>query len=131
MKEDFLEKSSNDEIFLLFFPIVVKFDRIENRLFSSITKLSRRNRRFDVNNEHVEKSKLFSTEQNIDFIRLFSISFFRQDLNSSSMYESGLAMSGLSCFINADLARDLANDIMSLVKRKKTSENLFGERSFV
>jgi AP-3 complex subunit delta-1 len=31
------------------------------------------------------------------------------------MYEAGLAMSGLSCFINADLARDLANDIMSLV----------------
>ena len=33
------------------------------------------------------------------------------------MYEVGLAMSGLSCFINADLARDLANDIMSLVKK--------------
>lgn len=31
------------------------------------------------------------------------------------MYEVGLAMSGLACFINADLARDLANDIMSLV----------------
>lgn len=32
------------------------------------------------------------------------------------MYEAGIAMSGLSCFINADLARDLANDIMSLVR---------------
>jgi AP-3 complex subunit delta-1 len=32
------------------------------------------------------------------------------------MYEAGIAISGLSCFINADLARDLANDIMSLVR---------------
>jgi AP-3 complex subunit delta-1 len=32
------------------------------------------------------------------------------------MYEAGIAMSGLSCFINVDLARDLANDIMSLVR---------------
>jgi AP-3 complex subunit delta-1 len=32
------------------------------------------------------------------------------------MYEAGIAMSGLSCFINGDLARDLANDIMSLVR---------------
>jgi AP-3 complex subunit delta-1 len=31
------------------------------------------------------------------------------------MYESGIAMSGLACFINPDLARDLANDIMTLV----------------
>lgn len=31
------------------------------------------------------------------------------------MYEAGLAMSGLSCFINGDLAHDLANDIMTLV----------------
>ena len=51
---------------------------------------------------------------------LFNFIFYRfiQDLNSSSMYESGLAMSGLSCFINVDLARDLANDIMTLVKQK-------------
>ena len=32
------------------------------------------------------------------------------------MYETGIAMSGLSCFVNGDLARDLANDIMSLVR---------------
>jgi AP-3 complex subunit delta-1 len=34
------------------------------------------------------------------------------------MYEAGIAMSGLSCFINVDLARDLANDIMSLVRNQ-------------
>jgi len=39
----------------------------------------------------------------------------RKDLNSQSQYEAGLALSGLSCFISADLARDLANDIMTLV----------------
>ena len=33
------------------------------------------------------------------------------------MYESATAMNGLSCFINVDLARDLANDIMTLVRR--------------
>jgi len=34
------------------------------------------------------------------------------------MYESGTAISGLSCFINGDLARDLANDIMTLVRNQ-------------
>jgi hypothetical protein len=34
------------------------------------------------------------------------------------MYESATAMSGLSCFINVDLARDLANDIMTLVRNE-------------
>ena len=33
------------------------------------------------------------------------------------MYAAGIAMSGLACFINEDLARDLANDIMSLVRK--------------
>ncbi|CAF1442722.1 unnamed protein product, partial [Rotaria sordida] len=37
------------------------------------------------------------------------------DLNSPSMYETGIAMSDLSCFINSDLARDLANEIMTLI----------------
>ncbi|CAF1267558.1 unnamed protein product [Rotaria sordida] len=38
----------------------------------------------------------------------------RKDLNSPSMYETGIAMSDLSCFINSDLARDLTNAIMTL-----------------
>ena len=32
-----------------------------------------------------------------------------------SQYDAGVAMSGLSCFITPDLARDLANDIMNHV----------------
>ena len=31
------------------------------------------------------------------------------------MYDAGVALNGLSCFITPDLARDLANDIMTLV----------------
>ena len=31
------------------------------------------------------------------------------------MYDAGVAMNGLSCFMTPDLARDLANDIMTLV----------------
>ena len=31
------------------------------------------------------------------------------------MYDAGVAISGLSCFMTPDLARDLANDIMTLV----------------
>ncbi len=41
------------------------------------------------------------------------------------MYEAGLAMSGLSCFINGDLAHDLANDIMTLVRNEFLSFGLF------
>lgn len=39
----------------------------------------------------------------------------RKDLNSQNQYDAGLALSALACFISADLARDLANDIMMLV----------------
>lgn len=39
----------------------------------------------------------------------------RKDLNSQNQYDAGLALNGLSCFISPDLARDLANDIMTLV----------------
>ena len=31
------------------------------------------------------------------------------------MYDAGVALNGLACFVSADLARDLANDIMTLV----------------
>lgn len=40
----------------------------------------------------------------------------RKDLNSQNQYDAGVALSGLSCFISADLSRDLANDIMTLVR---------------
>jgi AP-3 complex subunit delta-1 len=46
---------------------------------------------------------------------MLTTNMIRKDLNSQNQYDAGLALSGLSCFINSDLARDLANDIMTLV----------------
>ncbi|KAF6201155.1 hypothetical protein GE061_005602 [Apolygus lucorum] len=43
----------------------------------------------------------------------------RKDLNSQNQYDAGLALSALSCFISTDLARDLANDIMTLLTSTK------------
>ena len=37
-------------------------------------------------------------------------------MNSTNQYDAGAAMVGLSCFISPDLARDLANDIMNMVR---------------
>ena len=42
----------------------------------------------------------------------------RKDLNSQNQYDAGVTLSGLACFINVDLARDLANDLMTLVWEK-------------
>lgn len=41
--------------------------------------------------------------------------FLSQDLSSPNQYDTGVALTGLSCFVTPDLARDLANDIMTLV----------------
>ncbi|CAF2526332.1 unnamed protein product [Rotaria sp. Silwood2] len=52
-------------------------------------------------------------------VLMLTTNMIRKDLNSPSMYEAGIAISGLSCFINGDLARDLANDIMTLMTSTK------------
>lgn len=46
---------------------------------------------------------------------MLTTNMIRKDLNSQNQYDAGVALSALSCFISADLARDLANDIMTLV----------------
>ncbi|KFD62221.1 hypothetical protein M514_12185 [Trichuris suis] len=43
----------------------------------------------------------------------------RKDIHSSSTYDASVAMNGLACFITADLARDLANDIVVLLTSSK------------
>lgn len=43
------------------------------------------------------------------------LSSLSQDLSSPNQYDTGVALTGLSCFVTPDLARDLANDIMTLV----------------
>lgn len=52
--------------------------------------------------------------ENTDVLML-TTNLIRKDLNSASMYESGVALGGLSCFVTPDLARDLANDVVTLV----------------
>lgn len=46
---------------------------------------------------------------------MLTTNMIRKDLNSQNQYDAGLALSGLSCFISSDLARDLVNDIMTLL----------------
>lgn len=46
---------------------------------------------------------------------MLTTNMIRKDLNSHNMYDSGTALTGLACFINGDLAKDLANDVMTLV----------------
>ncbi|XP_034947405.1 AP-3 complex subunit delta-1 [Chelonus insularis] len=50
---------------------------------------------------------------------MLTTNMIRKDLNSQSQYDAGLALSGLSCFISPDLARDLVNDIMTLLTSTK------------
>ncbi|XP_011502931.1 PREDICTED: AP-3 complex subunit delta-1 [Ceratosolen solmsi marchali] len=50
---------------------------------------------------------------------MLTTNMIRKDLNSSNQYDAGLALNGLSCFVNQDLARDLVNDIMTLLTSTK------------
>lgn len=50
---------------------------------------------------------------------MLTTNMIRKDLNSQNQYDAGLALSALSCFISTDLARDLANDIMTLLTSTK------------
>lgn len=50
---------------------------------------------------------------------MLTTNMIRKDLNSQNQYDAGLALSALACFISADLARDLANDIMMLLTSTK------------
>lgn len=47
---------------------------------------------------------------------MLTTNMIRKDLNSQNQFDAGVALSGLSCFISTDLSRDLANDIMTLVR---------------
>ncbi|XP_061175521.1 AP-3 complex subunit delta-1-like isoform X2 [Saccostrea echinata] len=55
-----------------------------------------------------------SFHENTDVLML-TTNMIRKDLSSQNMYDAGIALSGLSCFVTPDLARDLANDIMTLM----------------
>ncbi|XP_031329870.1 AP-3 complex subunit delta isoform X2 [Photinus pyralis] len=50
---------------------------------------------------------------------MLTTNMIRKELNSQNQYESGLALTSLSCYISADLARDLSNDILTLLNSTK------------
>ncbi|KAL1456162.1 hypothetical protein WDU94_000910, partial [Cyamophila willieti] len=50
---------------------------------------------------------------------MLTTNMIRKDLNAQNQYDAGLALSALACFTSADLARDLANDIMLLLTSTK------------
>lgn len=47
---------------------------------------------------------------------MLTTNMIRKELNSQNQYEAGLALTSLSCYISMDLARDLSNDILTLVR---------------
>ncbi|CAB4017876.1 AP-3 complex subunit delta-1-like, partial [Paramuricea clavata] len=48
-------------------------------------------------------------------ILMLTTNMVRKDLASTNLYDSAVALSGLSCFLTPDLARDLANDVTNLL----------------
>ncbi|CAF0737741.1 unnamed protein product [Brachionus calyciflorus] len=52
-------------------------------------------------------------------VLMLTTNLIRKDLGSQSMYECGVAISGLACFLTPDLARDLVNEIMNLMTSNK------------
>lgn len=65
---------------------------------------------------YLAASQSFHTETEL---LMLTTNMIRKDLNSQTQYDAGLALSGLSCFISHDLARDLVNDIMTLLTSTK------------
>ena len=61
-------------------------------------------------------------------VLMLTTNMIRKDLNSPNMYDAGIALSSLACFMSPDLARDLSGDIMTMLTstkpylRKKVSQ---------
>ncbi|PAV90505.1 hypothetical protein WR25_27155 [Diploscapter pachys] len=52
-------------------------------------------------------------------VLMLTTNLIRKDLNSSNIYDAGVALGGLSCFVTPDLARDLASDIVNLLSSSR------------
>ncbi|KAL3112207.1 hypothetical protein niasHT_016980 [Heterodera trifolii] len=52
-------------------------------------------------------------------VLMLTTNLIRKDLQSSNIYDVGVALSGLSCFTTTDLARDLVNDVVNLLSSSK------------
>ena len=49
-------------------------------------------------------------------VLMLTTNMMRKDLSSTNLYDVGVALSGLACFATPDLARDLVNDVVNLVR---------------
>uniref|UniRef100_A0A0K0DEW4 Adaptin_N domain-containing protein n=1 Tax=Angiostrongylus cantonensis TaxID=6313 RepID=A0A0K0DEW4_ANGCA len=52
-------------------------------------------------------------------VLMLTTNLIRKDLNSPNMYDCGIALGGLSCFVTPDLAKDLASDIVNLLSSSR------------
>ena len=52
-------------------------------------------------------------------VLMLTTNMIRKDISSPNLYDASIALGGLACFISHDLARDLANDAMSLMTSSK------------
>ncbi|KRZ08205.1 AP-3 complex subunit delta-1, partial [Trichinella zimbabwensis] len=52
-------------------------------------------------------------------VLMLTTNLVKKDINSAAIYDASIALNGLSCFITPDLARDLANDVVSLLTSSK------------
>merc|ERR1739838_1080769 len=52
-------------------------------------------------------------------VLMLATNLIKKDLLSQNVFDVGVALSGLSCFITPDLARDLCNDILTLMSSSK------------
>lgn len=50
---------------------------------------------------------------------MLTTNMIRKELNSQNQYDAGLALTSLSCYISSDLARDLSQDILTLLSSTK------------
>uniref|UniRef100_A0A0X3P8N0 AP-3 complex subunit delta domain-containing protein n=2 Tax=Schistocephalus solidus TaxID=70667 RepID=A0A0X3P8N0_SCHSO len=52
-------------------------------------------------------------------VLMLTTNLIRKDLNSGKLYDTSVALSGMSCFMTTDLARDLCTDILALTSSPK------------
>jgi len=92
----------------------------EDWIFSRVSMFSFRNRG-DTSKLILLYSHYYIYIINNSQVLMLTTNMIRKDLNSQNQYDAGVALSGLACFINQDLARDLANDLMTLVSTRCAS----------